>query len=559
MNLVYNELVKQFKKPSIKIIYSLILIIAIVLPIGINKMPQDISSKHNLEAVQFQLQDAERELEDYKNDKTVKGKILYRYAQIRKEEAKLNVDHKIGYDGWRAKQLEILSDKSYELAAVDFILQGFDKGEISKHLINTDSEKVETYYKLNTSKLKEEQSKLQSEVEKCKKIIETNDHVAYTQEEINANNALIEYHKEKIEKNNKLKPKNPKTEEQKETLKGLEKDINTSERIINNLQIQMKVVQFRVDNKIDYNPNNWKNNSIKTIEKELSKIFNESIMTENDYYASAKMNGYEMSYDEYVKHFEKTQNNRINNIKKLWYGLEKNIPDLSDIADARSVLDKTYEIFIILSVIMVIVVAGGIVSSEYSKGTIRLLLIRPVSRYKILLAKFVAVLVVGFSIAILGIGISYVSSGMVFGFETYKTPILEVVNGAIVQKSFMSTLLPKIVVSSSSLVFMSSLVFAMSTLSKNTSLSVAVSMIVYGCSAFATALLVSFKQSWIVYTLIPYINASYFRLIPTVPEALENGFGIQMQYTQGAIQLIVASLIMLAITFITFTKKDVKN
>lgn len=557
-NLTYNELVKQFKKPSIKLMFLLILISAIVLPIGISKIPENRYYKYQIESHEYSLQEAEKLLESYKDDKSSKGKIEYRYAQIYKEESQLLLDHKVGFGDWKEKHIQLLSSKLYELAPVDFILQGLNREVISNKLRSVDPEKVDSYYKLTTSKLKEIKGSLEAEINECKKILESNDYLGYIKQEIKVNEENILDNEKIIEKYTKLKSKNPTSKEKKEELLALEKDAKHSEKLIKNIKQEIAVLQFRHDSKIDYNPNNWKNNAIKTVESEMKEL-SIDMMSEEDYYRTAKSEGYAMSYEEYIKNYNKISEQRVENIKRIWYGLENNIPALSDIKDARSVLDSTYSIYVILAIVMVIVIAGGIVSSEFSKGTIRLLLIRPVSRWKILLSKLISVLVVGFSVAILGIGILYVSTGVVYGFETYKTPILEVINGSIVQKDFIKMLLPQIITSLSSLVFVSSLVFALSTLTKNTALSVAVSMLVYLGSAPITEVLVSAKQSWIINTLIPYINAPYFRLVPNLSEALKTGFGMQIQYTQGAVQLLVASLIILVLAFITFMKKDIKN
>ena len=48
-NLVTNELEKQFKKTSIKVMVLLILISAVFLPIIISKLPTDRYTYHNLE------------------------------------------------------------------------------------------------------------------------------------------------------------------------------------------------------------------------------------------------------------------------------------------------------------------------------------------------------------------------------------------------------------------------------------------------------------------------------------------------------------------------------
>jgi ABC-2 type transport system permease protein len=74
--------------------------------------------------------------------------------------------------------------------------------------------------------------------------------------------------------------------------------------------------------------------------------------------------------------------------------------------------------------LMVMVIAADIVSSERSAGTVKLLLTRPVQRWKILLSKYFA-LVLSVSIIIFLFGLlSYLISGVVFGYNGWSAPIL---------------------------------------------------------------------------------------------------------------------------------------
>lgn len=558
LKLTYNELVKQFKKPSIKIIFALILITAMVLPMFIKNIPIDKYSNNALESNKYLLDQANQMIEEYKNDKTQKGKMLYEYAVVEKEYRQLYVDYKIGFDDWRGQEAEQFRQVSYSLATIEFVLEGFNSEVVLENHQDSDPSKIAAYYEMTLAKKKEIEAELIAKKERFKSIIVNNDYMAHTEEEIKRKQEFIDTNKKTIEEYEKLKAKNPKDNEGKEKLANLEKQSVISAETINNLEEEKKILQFRLDNKIDYDLNNWKNKSIKTVEKELMEL-RVKLMTEKDYSSTATQQGYSMTYDEYVENYNKKKVERINKIKETWYGLENNIPSLNDIRDARSVLDGTYEIYIILAVIMVIIMGGGIVATEFSKGTIRLLLIRPVSRWKILLSKLLAILIVGFSIVILGIAILYISTGAVFGFETYKTPLLQTINGSIVHVQYIKLLMPKIFISSSSLVFIASLAFTISTLAKNTALAVGISMVLYLGIAPTTDLLVSMNQTWIVNTFLPYINASYFRLIPMTEKVLSELSGIQMQYTRGAIEILIVSLILLIVAFVTFTKKDIKN
>ncbi|MBA2870537.1 ABC-2 type transport system permease protein [Anoxybacillus calidus] len=87
----------------------------------------------------------------------------------------------------------------------------------------------------------------------------------------------------------------------------------------------------------------------------------------------------------------------------------------------RMFAENSIDLFIPL---MVMVIAADLVSSEASGGTIKLLLTRPVKRWKILLSKYIAmILSVSFILLSLGV-ISYFISGVVFGFAGWTMPLL---------------------------------------------------------------------------------------------------------------------------------------
>lgn len=87
----------------------------------------------------------------------------------------------------------------------------------------------------------------------------------------------------------------------------------------------------------------------------------------------------------------------------------------------RMFLENAIDLFIPL---MVMVIASDIVSSEHSLGSIKLLLTRPIKRWKVLLSKYITLcLAISLIIAITGI-LAYLISGAVFGYKGWGTPIL---------------------------------------------------------------------------------------------------------------------------------------
>ncbi|TCZ81145.1 ABC transporter permease [Paenibacillus albiflavus] len=73
--------------------------------------------------------------------------------------------------------------------------------------------------------------------------------------------------------------------------------------------------------------------------------------------------------------------------------------------------------------LIVMVIAADIVSSEFGSGTIKLLLTRPVSRWKILMSKLIT-LIFFVSLIVFSTGLlSYLISGLVFGYGGWDLPV----------------------------------------------------------------------------------------------------------------------------------------
>jgi ABC-2 type transport system permease protein len=110
-------------------------------------------------------------------------------------------------------------------------------------------------------------------------------------------------------------------------------------------------------------------------------------------------------------------------IQQQQYYLDNNINPLEPGAPTfmRTFAEHSINLFLPL---MVMVIAADLVSSERSAGTVKLLLTRPVKRWKVLMSKFIA-LILSVSIIIFLFGIfSYLISGLVFGYKGWTAPIM---------------------------------------------------------------------------------------------------------------------------------------
>lgn len=74
--------------------------------------------------------------------------------------------------------------------------------------------------------------------------------------------------------------------------------------------------------------------------------------------------------------------------------------------------------------LLVLIVSTDIVSGERSEGTIKLLLSRPIRRWKILLSKYITLLLFISLIVLLVALISYLVAGVIFGYSGWDMPML---------------------------------------------------------------------------------------------------------------------------------------
>lgn len=110
-------------------------------------------------------------------------------------------------------------------------------------------------------------------------------------------------------------------------------------------------------------------------------------------------------------------------IKKLQYALDKNIDPQSPnaVTFTRDFVKNAIGLFLPL---MVAIIAADMVSGEHSTGTIKLLLTRPVRRWKILLSKLITLIFFISLIIMVTAMLAYLISGLVFGYGGWNMPVL---------------------------------------------------------------------------------------------------------------------------------------
>lgn len=184
-----------------------------------------------------------------------------------------------------------------------------------------------------------------------------------------------------------------------------------------------------------------------------------------------------------------------------------------------------------------IVIAGGIVASEFSWGTIKLLLIRPVSRTKVLLAKYLATLL--FSVFLMLILWAF---SLIFGYLFFGANQSTDATFINVLKTFG--------LSSIDMLMTITFAFMLSTVFRSQSLAIALSFVILFFGGNIIMLLSAFDYNWGKYIL--FANTDF-------TQHLNGGTPLFEGTTLGFSIIVVAIYFVLFhfISFYIFNKRDV--
>ncbi|MFR1709243.1 MAG: ABC transporter permease subunit [Clostridium sp.] len=549
--LVKNELIKQYKKTSVKVIVILILLASIMLPVALKFLNNRDESKWYIDSYNQEIQWKQTEItniDSSKKNKDIQKKIYEEGIKM----SQTSIDNNISWDDWRWEVVNQAATKSKEAIILSGIVEGLSGEELLFNIYEFDISMFNEYMEMSKEEL---QKAIDSKNKESKELYDSvikNDYLAYlekniknSKEEIKNLNSTIKTSEEEIKKNPNNKNLVSELENLKTQLKALEE--------------RLEATEYRYNNKIPYDDKNWKNNTIRDISYKIDEK-GERLLSETEFtqYNSEKVaKGY--TYEEYKKDYEKKIKSIEQDIALNWYSLENNISQVKFDNDIRNSVDSTYLMYVSFAIILCIIIGGGIVSSEYSTGTVRLLMIRPVSRWKILISKLISVFIIGYGVLLITVVLNIISSGIMNGFGGLATKVISFSGESIVKQNFIISIIPKLLFSSISLIFIIALVFAISTIIKNTALAVGLTTVAYLGSSAATLIMANLGMRWVGKTILPYMSLSTFITNSYYIQMFKDQYNIVLNPTMGAIQLIVFAVILIIASFLVFEKRDVKN
>ena len=313
-----------------------------------------------------------------------------------------------------------------------------------------------------------------------------------------------------------------------------EKEKLKIKELVNVRKEELRILNYRLENNIKYD-DSYLNNSLNMLLESGNRI---------KYYEDKKNLSYKEKY-EYQLEKESFYTNKYILDNKQNYNKQNNLS-----YQLRTIVDD-YEIFVI---IIILIIASTIVAEEFRDGTIKLLLIKPYSRGKILLSKYFAVIITLLIVILYLILLQLIIGGFIFGFSSLKIPVI-VYNFSIdcvLEYDIFIYMLIRILTKLPMLIMLVSISFCLSTVINNVSTSITIPLFIYIFTSSINYFIVEYKINIFKY----FINVNWeFNnyLFGKISEMDGLGFRISL------IIWCIYFIIIMVFTYFNFKKKNIRN
>lgn len=230
-------------------------------------------------------------------------------------------------------------------------------------------------------------------------------------------------------------------------------------------------------------------------------------------------------------------------VKVLEYRLANNIEPIDTFSKEGMIKDPSGLGGTVL--LLTVIVAAGIVASEFSQGTIKMLLTRPVKRWKILTSKFITVNLFGMLLMVIGF-IVHIALSMIL----FKSGVGQelVWNGKeVVEASIWMQSLYMLLLSFGSVFVIATFAFTVGSVFRSSSLAIGLSLFIYFSGSMVTALLAKYEVA--KYLLFTHMDLTQFETGMKLVEDITMPFSL--------VVLAVYMIVFLVISYTTFVKRDV--
>lgn len=244
-------------------------------------------------------------------------------------------------------------------------------------------------------------------------------------------------------------------------------------------------------------------------------------------------------------------------VQQLQYYLEHDVNpnEPNGVTFTREFMANSITLFIPL---LIMAIASDIVSGERTSGTIKMLLTRPVKRWKVLLSKLITLYMFSSLIIVSAFVIAYLISGAVFGYKGFEFPVFTGfrIQGSDVDMSAVHAV-PQwqyLLMEGGLIWFVSlvvaSLAFMVSVLVRSTAASIVVMM----AALIAGTILTNMASAWKSAKYLFMVNLELTDYLSGTPAPIE---GMNLAFSLAVLS--VWAIAAIVISFLVFTKRDILN
>lgn len=274
-------------------------------------------------------------------------------------------------------------------------------------------------------------------------------------------------------------------------------------------------------------------------------------------------NCYFENYDDYTAAVQRQQETYYQGLKQYGYALTHNIPIARlDSSSTRKNLEDALSVNCIVAMFLSVLLSAAIVASEHTSGAIRLLMIRPRARWKILLSKLLCVITYTIALIIATSIISTIVEAIIYGAEDLSIPYLTANSASVTELPPIVYYIGRNLLLALPWIFASCAAFFLSVFTKRAIPATAISMLiaVFGNAATPLAYDAVAKAKWLKLTPIPY-----FSIVSLFPDPMfisgdwqsPRNYGLTLP--AGIAVFSAYTLIMLILSFVIFNKEQIKN
>ncbi len=442
------------------------------------------------------------------------------------------------------------TDQKYELQELKRTIDSYDK--------NSPGEEEEYYNALSnielyelTDKYKEPWKKILIR-ENLRDIIHSMNNAKYIEKDIEAYN---EYKKEydkflkELDSNSWKYFVNKEIKTATDEIASLEKEREKAKnKELYNSRIKeeknkLEKLKLRLEKDIPYD-NNYLNTALEDYKQapQTYKEFKESIIKNTSEFNIKEEYQIKRQYIEYMK-------NNANNK----YIIDNKV-DINSPKTTRNLLINTLSDNFLFIMIIVAAVAGSIVSTEFDKGTIKLLLIRPYSRNKILLSKYIVSMFMIIFAILSAFIMQLIIGGIFFGFSSLNIPVIiyNFVQNKVMHINLFKYIFDNVLAVLPEFILLATLAFAISTITNVSTLGVALPIVGVGAADIIN--LIAINRNIIPLKYFVTLNWNFTNYLYGGVNSFPT-LSIPFSILICAIYF----LIMIITAFIVFNKRNIKN